>query len=80
MKLEEALLKIENLAGKLIADEDETIRVLGAAIMSLPMSAERGPAELSNLIHEIFQLSREMLKRSVEADKVIQKLLEPNED
>jgi hypothetical protein len=80
MKLEKALLQIENLAGELISDEDETIRILGASLMSLPMAAERGAAELTNLIHGIFQLSREMMERSEEAEKVIKNLLEQNEN
>jgi hypothetical protein len=80
MKPEKALLQIENLAGELISDEDETIRILGASLMTLPMAAERGASELTNLIHGIFQLSREMMERSEEADEAIQKLLKPNED
>jgi hypothetical protein len=76
MKPELALKKIDELGRNLILDPNPETSRLGAAILTLPVSAAEDEEDLDDLIRIIFMFA----KLKMEQKQAIQKLLDLNEN
>ena len=76
MKIQTALDKIADLGKELMLDPNPEVAHLGAAVLSLPISASEDEDDLNELIAMIFMFVRVKLEQK----EAIQKLLDPNED
>lgn len=73
MKTEQALNKIAELGQQMLNDSNPETARLGAALLTIPISASEDYDDLNELVHMIFTFVR----IKAEQKEAIKKLLEP---